>query len=88
MLKITRIDGAGPGVLVKVEGKLLQPWVEELTRACTQWATSANPLRLDLSAVTFVDAAGTQLLRELMRQGIAIAACSPFVAELLGREHS
>ena len=35
------------------------------------------------AAVSFVDSAGTQLLRDLIRRGIAIAACSAFVAELL-----
>jgi hypothetical protein len=30
-----------------------------------------------------VDAAGVQLLRDLKREGIEIAACSSFVAELL-----
>ena len=31
----------------------------------------------------YAGAAGTQLLRDLMREGVQIAACSRFVAELL-----
>jgi anti-anti-sigma regulatory factor len=86
MLKITAITDGPPDVLLKLEGKLLQPWVEELANVCTDWTATTYAIRLDLSAVTFVDAAGTQLLRELIRQGIAIAACSRFVAELLHLE--
>jgi hypothetical protein len=33
-----------------------------------------------------VDAAGVQLLRELMAEGVAIAACPSFVGELLHPE--
>jgi anti-anti-sigma regulatory factor len=88
MLKITAIADGPCGVLLKLEGKLLQPWVEELAQVCTHWTDSKHAVRLDLSAVTFVDAAGAQLLREQIRQGIAIAACSRFVAELLHLENS
>jgi hypothetical protein len=42
-----------------------------------------RPRRLDLTAVTYVDAAGIQLLRDLMAEGVKIAACSSFVGELL-----
>ena len=43
-------------------------------------AQNPNP---PTSPVTYADAAGTQLLRDLMREGIDIAACSSFLAELL-----
>jgi hypothetical protein len=36
-----------------------------------------------LADVTYADAAGVQMLRDLMREGIEIAACSNFLAELL-----
>jgi hypothetical protein len=41
---------------------------------------------LDLVAVTYVDAAGVQSLRDLMAEGVEIAACSNFVGELLHPE--
>jgi ABC-type transporter Mla MlaB component len=87
MLRITRIAGSDSETLV-LEGKLLEPLLGELRQACARPNGRPICLRLDLSAVTFVDAAGTQLLRELMDQGIAIAACSGFVAVLLHREQS
>ena len=37
----------------------------------------------DLAAVTYADAAGVQVLRDLVGEGIEIATCSLFIAELL-----
>ena len=86
MLRITEITDGGPGVLLKLEGKLRGPWVEELGRVCAELSCGeCREIRLDLSAVTFLDEAGTRLLRELMRVGAALTA-SRFVAELLRRE--
>src|SRR5262249_860208 len=83
VLRITRIARAGSAPILKLEGELLEPWVDEVRQACADPAAGASRTRLDLSAVTFVDAAGGELLRDLIRQGIEIAACSSFVAELL-----
>jgi anti-anti-sigma regulatory factor len=86
MLRITEITDGGPGVLLKLEGKLRGPWVEELGRVCAELSSGeCREIRLDLSAVTFLDEAGTRLLRELMRGRAAVTA-SRFVAELLRRE--
>jgi anti-anti-sigma regulatory factor len=86
MLRITEITDGRPGVLLKLEGKLRGPWVEELGRVCGELSRGERPaIRLDLSAVTFLDEAGTRLLRELMRGGAAVTA-SGFVAQLLRRE--
>jgi hypothetical protein len=57
--------------------------VDELRNVCTKPLDRAEQVGLDLAAVTFVNAAGAELLRELTRQGIIISQCSAFVAELL-----
>lgn len=88
MLRITRLGANDAVATLKLEGKLLEPWVDEVVRACEAATGSLRSTRLDLSAVTFVDAAGAELLRELLRQGVAISACSGYVAELLHRENS
>ena len=64
----------GRARILQLEGELLEPWVETVRDACTQRGRRSKGLRLDLAAVTYVDAAGAQLLRELMRESIAIAA--------------
>jgi anti-anti-sigma regulatory factor len=83
VLKITRLCGEGESLTIKLEGEVLGPWVESLRDACAQWARRSRRLGLDLAAVTFVDGAGAQLLRDLVRQGNEITMCSHFVAELL-----
>lgn len=80
MLKITQELLKDDGTLVALEGKLLGPWVEEVRTLFLPGSGS----RLDLSAVTFVDAAGSDLLRQLLREGVVIESCSAFVAALLG----
>jgi hypothetical protein len=84
MLKVTEVAGGGPGRLLKVEGKLREPWVGVLAGVASR--PSDGPIRLDLSAVTFADEAGVGLLRELAQQGVEIAAASAYVAALLRLE--
>ena len=86
MLKITRFSQKGRGLTIKLEGEILGPWVGAVRDACTQRGRRSRRLRLDLAAVTYADAAGVQLLRDLLREGIDIAACSSFIAELLHPE--
>ena len=86
MLKITEMAQNDSGRTFKLEGKLLGPWVDELRNACTQPLARLEQVGLDLAAVTFVNAAGAELLRELIRRGIVITRCSAFVAELLHAE--
>ena len=87
MLRITEVEDGGAGLLLKLEGKLREPWVEELARVAGRPLPEGHgPIRLDLSSVTFADEAGVRLLRELLRQGVEIAATSAFVAALLRLE--
>jgi hypothetical protein len=68
---------------IKLEGEILAPWVDTVRDACSTGGRRPGRLRLDLATVSYADAAGTQLLHDLMREGIEIAACSSFLAELL-----
>ena len=81
MLKITRLSHKGRGLTIKLEGEIVGAWVGAVRDACA--VRGRRPRRLDLAAVTYVDAAGVQLLRDLMAEGVEIAACSSFVGELL-----
>ena len=88
MLRITELSRSFLGRSFKLEGKLLGPWVEELRHICSEPLDRLEPIRLDLVAVTFVDAAGAKLLRELIHQGTRITPCSGFVAALLHVEET
>jgi anti-anti-sigma regulatory factor len=83
MLMITCIESSDAGRLLKLEGKLREPWLDELRSACVATGTPPTGLRLDLTALTFIDEAGAQFLDSLIRQGATVIACSPFVAEML-----
>jgi ABC-type transporter Mla MlaB component len=85
MLRITRIDLDASAAIrtLKLEGKLLGPWVDELSRAREELCTSPSCLRLDLAAVTFIDSVGIKLLDDLIRRGATIEGCSSFIADLL-----
>jgi hypothetical protein len=82
MLRITIAGQEACERIVKLEGKLLAPWVDEVRGLFDEEVTN-SPLGLDLSGLTYVDRPGTELLGQLLRQGIRIEACSPFIAELL-----
>ena len=83
MLRITHAQGHDSISTLRLEGKLLGPWVTELARSRNELPCSPGCLRLDLSAVTFVDEPGVALLRDLIGRGATLAACSGLVAELL-----
>ncbi len=83
MLKITRLPRKGRVLTIKLEGAILGPWVGAVREACSQLGRQSERLSLDLAAVSYMDAAGTRLLCELVGEGIEIAACSSFIAELL-----
>jgi ABC-type transporter Mla MlaB component len=83
MLRISHTQGHDSIWTLRLEGKLAGPWVTELARTCNELPCSPDCLRLDLSAVTFVDEPGVALLRDLIGRGATLAACSGLVAELL-----
>jgi hypothetical protein len=72
----------GEKVVLKLEGKLLEPWLDELRGACDVPEQSEG-LHLDLSGLHFADSSGVTLLRSLAGQGAALSGCSPFIAGLL-----
>lgn len=72
---------------IKLEGQILEPWVETIREACLH-ESGTTRVSLDLAAVTFVDRTGVQLLRELMSGGVGITTCSSFVTDLIFPEKS
>ena len=83
MLKITVSGQRSSSQIIKLEGKLVHDWIDEVRRLFLGVDDGPFP-GLDLSELTFVDREGVELLLQLLRQGVRIESCSPFVAELLG----
>lgn len=86
MLKITQIaDDSGPTTL-RVEGRLVGPWVPVLHRECERLLGNGGPLVLDLSELRFLDEPAIALLRSLARHRVTLARPLPYVAEALKGE--
>jgi anti-anti-sigma regulatory factor len=86
MLRITQFETSVTGPTIKLEGKLLRAWVSEVRAAVAGAMASGRPARLDLSALSYVDADGARALDSLLQGGVELSDCSPFVATLLHRE--
>jgi hypothetical protein len=66
LLRISVQDGSD-GMTLKVEGKLIGPWISELTR---EWDSlmpfpRGKKLSLDLRGMTYVDRSGVEALRRI-----------------------
>ena len=83
MLRITRMVGDDSVEILKLEGKLQGPWVDEAHDAHALSAAQASRICLDLSGLTFADGEGAALLRELIRSGAQVVGCSSYIAESL-----
>ncbi len=86
MLRITRTIENG-SVLLKLEGKLLAAWVPEVLEQIPGGSRLRSRLNLDLSQVSFADAAGEALLRGLISRGANLSGCSSYLSELLHVEN-
>jgi len=84
MLRITHeTDASTVGSTLKLEGRIVGPWVEELRRACLeQHAARCRPLTIDLRDVTFIDSAGIALFDEIFPT-VTLINCSLFATEQL-----
>jgi ABC-type transporter Mla MlaB component len=72
---------------VSLEGKLLISWVPEV-RTTVAAALTRGEVYLDLAKLRFADAAGIQLLRELIdTERVELKETSPFLAALLAATH-
>src|SRR5690349_3456167 len=72
MLRITTQKKRGRTIL-SVEGKLAGPWVAALEQ-CWKERAQGEKYSVDLCGVSFIDAAGRVLLKEIHRQGGKLAA--------------
>jgi len=82
MLRITRQN---TGTL-RLEGRVVQPFLEVLERECSELLGATDHLTLDLSSVTLVDRAGIETLKGLQRRGVRLRGCSDPVGSVLQAE--
>ena len=85
MLRISTVS-AGQSITLKLEGKLLRAWCDEVQSTVETALASGLAVRLDLQDISFIDDSGAQTVRALIADGVTLDRCSNFVAELLSEE--
>ena len=74
-------------VLFRLEGQVTGPWIEELRRVCNETLADnghgSQRLVLDLADVSFIDADGVALFRDLSARRVIWTNASLFVSEQL-----
>lgn len=83
MLKISAAGNTGKSHTLKLEGRVIGPWVTELQSVCAPLVGGPARLRLDLADVTYTDPEGASLLAALEAQGVLLVNGTPFVNEQL-----
>lgn len=86
MLRIHLEEHAGE-VILRLEGKLIDPWVEELVKVwmklADQFPSELAVVHIDLEAVSFVDEHGKSMLRMLRRIGCQLQGSGPFISAII-----
>jgi anti-anti-sigma regulatory factor len=84
MLRIRQVTDSRTETTLLVEGRIVSEWVGVLERECRQLRVKPRrQLRLDLTAVTFIDPPGVSALRRLEADGVAIVHVPEFIDALL-----
>src|SRR5262245_55509103 len=86
MLRISR-ETIAAATVVRLEGQVTGPWVDELRRVCLDadrnHGQRKSHLVVDLVGVSFIDAPGLTLFRELAARGVRFTNGSAFIVEQL-----
>jgi hypothetical protein len=85
MLRITRMD-TPEATTLRLEGRLCGPWVDELHQCWAGLLEQKVPLEADLDGLSFLDASGALLLRQMERQGTPLLRSCAFIRCLLHPE--
>jgi ABC-type transporter Mla MlaB component len=81
ILQATPVGQTGRTVdRIALVGELRGAWVDEVGRTCRALLDAGSALELDLSEVSFADADGLAVLRDLASAGVPIVNCALFVA--------
>lgn len=82
MLRIT-IEEKTDAVVVRLEGRLIGTWVPDVEKCWKNlFATlGQRSVQVDLSAVSFVDAAGGALLTRMHQAGFRMAGGGPMIRD-------
>ncbi len=83
MLRISITKLADGAAVLSLEGLVRGRFAEELRKTCEPILAEGSHVTLDLSQVTFIDAQGVAVLRELEKSNVVFSNPSSFVSEVL-----
>jgi RNA polymerase sigma-70 factor, ECF subfamily len=83
MLKIEQNELASGAVLLRLEGTIKGPWLEELRHVTDAACTRSRSVVIDLREVSFLSREGIEFLNDRQRQGVILARMTPFVGTQL-----
>lgn len=85
LLKVTTMADEPRRIVLKLEGRLADSWVDELARVAAVVTNDGGQLVFDLDGLSFVDVPGLALLRDAAERGAILTGGSPFVAALINQ---
>ena len=83
MLRISANETGKDHMILRLEGRVTGPWVNELWKACEKVIAQGQTLVLNLAEVSFLDPAAINMLSKVRSKGAKLSECSPFVTEQL-----
>jgi len=83
MLKISQVLPPNRAITLRLEGRLVGPWVAEARSTCEQLLDEGRLLKLELAELEFLDSSGVALLLSLRTRGVSLSNGSPFIEEQL-----
>lgn len=83
MLKITKTTENGTNVVLKLEGKITNQWASLLDRECRAILRLRKTVKLDCSAVDFIDEGGVEVLKNLPQKQVTLISAPGYLTELL-----
>jgi ABC-type transporter Mla MlaB component len=79
MLRITETDVTVDGTKLRLDGKLVGPWVRELGLVCEPMLAKSEQIQVDCGGISSIDREGIALMRTLKAKFVTLVNCSPFI---------
>jgi anti-anti-sigma regulatory factor len=83
VLRITLVANDGVEATLRAEGQLVAEWASLLEAECLSLLERFAAVRLDLSAVSYLDAAGAAVLAALVSRHVELLNHSSLLGELI-----
>lgn len=75
MLRITETDVTVDGTKLRLDGKLVGPWVRELRLVCEPMLAKGEQIQVDCGGISSIDSEGIALMRTLQARFVTLVNC-------------